>query len=382
MMSEKVKGVKISDLKPGMIPGKTIINSVDGTVLLRKGVPIDETTISKLKEYNRVNKEIKLGAVSENPGTIFTINGEEHFLPPKVSKFIEKKAISERTQQQALSVAEEVMKNVLSGDNVDAKAVENVVENVLNDILESDNAALNLLNIKNFDDYTYTHSVNVATIALLIGAKLNLSKEDNLKLGVGALMHDLGKIKIPVEILNKSGKLTDEEFAVMKKHPEFTFDIMRNNPDITEIAKEIAAEHHEKVDGSGYPKKLKGKEISYFAKIVAVADVYDALTTNRSYRKAMLPYDAIKIIISGSGTHFDSDIVRTFLRTFSIYPVGSYVRLNTNELAVVKNCDTGNLIKPDILIIKNNEGNDIEPMTVKLTEDRKRYITEAVNIDE
>lgn len=381
-MSEKVKGVKISDLKPGMIPGKTIINTIDGKVLLKKGVPLDENMIGKIREYHEKNKEIKFSTVSEIKGTVFQINGEEHYFPPKVSKYIEKKALSERTQQQALSVAEEVMKNVMSGDLVNAKAVESVVENVLNDILESDNAALNLLNIRNFDDYTYTHSVNVATISLLIGSKLNLSKGDNLKLGVGALMHDLGKIKIPVEILNKNGKLTDEEFAVMRKHPEYTYEIMKENPDITEIAKEIAAEHHEKVDGSGYPKKIKGKEISYFAKIVAVADVYDALTTNRSYRGAMLPYDAIKIIISGSGTHFDTDIVRTFLRTFSIYPVGSYVRLNTREIAVVKNCDTGNLIKPDVLIIRNAENEIVEPFVVKLTENKRRYISEAVVFDE
>ncbi len=379
-MSEKIIKLKISDLKEGMRIGKTIINKEDGKVLIKKGELLSCEKIENLKEYFNSHKGISIGTINRDD-SIFEIYGESRYLPPKTSKYI-KKAIDEKTQQEALAAVGNVISNVRSGEPVNAKEAEKVIENIIESIFKSEDAALNLLNIKNFDDYTYTHSVNVSTISLLIATKIGLEKKETMQLGVGALMHDLGKIKVPLEILNKNGKLTEQEFEIMKTHPVFTYEILKNGVNISDISKYIAAQHHEKFDGSGYPKKLKGENINYFARIVAVADVYDALTTDRIYRKAMLPYEAMKIIVSGSGTHFDPEIVKIFLRALSIYPVGSYVKLNTGETAIVTQVDMNHLLRPKLIIVKDGFGNDIEKIEVNLFEDKKRFITGAVFVNE
>jgi HD-GYP domain-containing protein (c-di-GMP phosphodiesterase class II) len=161
---------------------------------------------------------------------------------------------------------------------------------------------------------------------------------DELKLrdlGVGALLHDIGKIEIDPEILNKSGRLLPEEAVEIKGHPIKGFEILRKNPDISLISAHCAYQHHERFDGSGYPRRLNGEQIHEFAHIVAIADVYDALTSDVSYRRAVPVYEAIAIILKASGTLFDENLVNYFIENIAIYPIGTVVRLNTNQIGVV-----------------------------------------------
>ncbi|BDU51089.1 HD-GYP domain-containing protein [Haliovirga abyssi] len=378
-MNGKTKKISINDLKPGMKSGITLIDNRTGEVFLTKGIEVSENDIISLKKYMAENKGIELKTVNR-ADTIFSIDGKQKFLPSKSSKFV-KQALSKKTQQEALKVVENLISDIRMG-NVNSKEIKTAVEGIVDDILENEDSALNLLNIKDFDDYTYTHSVNVSTISILIAKEAELSKKDIIDIGIGGLLHDLGKTKIPLEVLNKSSKLTDEEFEIMKQHPVYTYLLLKDRKDISDIAKYIAAEHHEKFDGTGYPKKLKGEQINYFARIVAIADVYDALTTDRVYRKAMLPYDAMKIIVSGTGTHFDPDLVKVFLKTLSIYPTGSYVKLNTGEIAVVKKVNKNKVIRPDILIIEFEDGKKREPLEIDLSEDKTKFIVGAANINE
>lgn len=379
-MAEKVLNLKIKDLTPGMVIGKTIIDAKTGNVLIKKGQKLSPLDISRLKKYFSENEE-HISSI-EDEKNIFNIRGESRYLPPKASKYV-KKVISEDTQQKAISVMENVMRDATLGQTINAEEVENSVVNIMDNIFENDNAAINLLNIKDFDDYTYTHSVNVATISIFIGTKLGLKKDQIVQLGMGALLHDIGKIKIPLEILNKPSKLTDEEFKIMKLHPVYTYKIIEEKSDVSDIVKLIAAQHHEKYDGSGYPFGLKGEKINYYSRIVAVSDVYDALTTDRVYRKAMLPYEAMKIIIAGTKTHFDDNVVKTFLQSLSIYPVGSCVKLNTGELAVIKQVDEKHIIRPEIVIIKDKYGKTLStPIEVKLISDKTRFISGAALMDE
>ena len=379
IMGEKILNLKIKDLVPGMIIGKTIIDSKTGTVLIKKGQKLLPIDISRLKQYFEKNDE-NISTIEES--NIFKFSTGEKYLPSKSSKHVNK-IINEETQQQAMIVMENVMKDAALDGNIDTKEVEGSIINIIDNILENENAAINLLNIKDFDDYTYTHSVNVATVSIFIGTKLGLSKKDITDLGMGAFLHDIGKIKIPIEILNKPGKLTDEEFKIMKLHPAYTYKIIEEKSEVSNVVKMIAAQHHEKFDGTGYPFGLKGDKINYLARIVAIADVYDALTTDRVYRKAMLPYEAMKIIISGSKTHFDDSIVKVFLQGLSLYPTGSAVILNTGETAVIKEVNEKQIVRPVIVIIKDKWGKKIiEPVKVKLIDDKTRYIVGAAKIDE
>lgn len=378
-MAEKLINLKIKELQPGMVMGKTIINANDGYVIIKKGDVMNEEKINVIKKYFKENRGISATAIDADEN-IFYIDGEERYLPPKTSRYI-KKVMSVENQQMAISAAVNVMHDARMGRTIDSKAVEHSVVKIIDSILDNEDAAVNLLNIKNFDDYTYTHSVNVSTISLLIASKLKLTREEFVELGVGAMLHDLGKVKVPLAVLNKPDRLDNDEFEIMKKHPIFTYQILKGNETISDISKYIAAEHHEKYDGTGYPRGLKKNGINFFARIVSIADVYDALTTDRIYRKAMKPYDAMKIIVSGSGTHFDPEMVRVFLKAVSIYPAGSHVLLNTGETAVVEKVDSEHILRPDIIVIRDKNGHEtIEK--IKLLDDTKRYIIEAVSINE
>lgn len=370
-MMEKVITLKIEELKPEMKIGKTIIESDSGMILLRKNEKLTFEKIETLKYLLSIGKKIK--AVEEE--SIVKIGGKEYSFPVKASKYIERVLLDKTTQINAVNTVKNLMESMRNGEKVDFRDAEFTVTNILDNILENSGAAVNLINIKMFDDYTYTHSVNVATISLLIASKLGIDKKNLTELGIGALFHDIGKIRVPHKILNKNEKLSEEEFKIMKKHPEYVNEILKEQKGFSETGKVIAMQHHEKFDGTGYPYGVAGKEINYFARIVAIADVYDALTTDRVYRKAMLPYEAIRMILSWSGTQFDPELVGRLLNIISLYPPGSYVQLNTGEIGVVKRSEYGNFLKPEILIIRDKSGKIFKtPKEVKLVEDSKRFI--------
>jgi HD-GYP domain-containing protein (c-di-GMP phosphodiesterase class II) len=209
----------------------------------------------------------------------------------------------------------------------------------------------------------------------LIGQALGLSKEDMNDLGAGGMLHDVGKLKIPLSILNKDGKLTDQEFAEMKSHPTYGYEILSKSRGISERARMIALQHHEKFQGGGYPKRLKGNEISLFARICAVADVYDALTTDRPYRVAMSPYEAMKILNAGIDNHFDPKILTAFIRKFSLYPAGSLVALNDGSYALVLKNNSASVIRPVIKIVMDSSGRRLkERVEINLLEYKDLFI--------
>lgn len=268
----------------------------------------------------------------------------------------EKVVVAKKTQVSAFKAVSNMIHQVREGRGIEVKQTKEVAHELVEDVLQSPDAIMNLMNIKSFDDYTFTHNINVATISLLIGQALSLSVDDMNILGTGTLLHDVGKLKVPLSILNKDGKLTDDEFAEMRNHPTYGYEILCKSKAIPESAKMIALQHHEKFNGFGYPKKLKGKDISLMARICAVADVYDALTTDRPYRIAMTPYEAMKILNSGIGDHFDPDVLTAFIRKFSLYPAGSLVHLNDKSVALVLRNNDKSVIRPTVKLVKSSSG--------------------------
>ena len=275
----------------------------------------------------------------------------------------EKVVVSKKTQVVAFKAVSNMIHNVRAGHGIDTKQAKDVSSKLVEEVLQAPDAIMNLMDIKSFDDYTFTHNINVSTISLLIGQAMNLSKDDMNELGTGSLLHDVGKLKIPLSILNKDGKLTDEEFAEMRNHPTYGYEILCKSAGISEKARMVALQHHEKYGGRGYPKRLKGNDISLLGRICAVADVYDALTTDRPYRVAMSPYEAMKILNSGIEDHFDPAVISAFIRKFSLYPAGSLVLLNDSSIALVLKNNPKSVIRPVIKIVRDGSGRRMKDRT-------------------
>ncbi|HJV28797.1 MAG TPA: HD-GYP domain-containing protein, partial [Aromatoleum sp.] len=212
-------------------------------------------------------------------------------------------------------------------------------------------ALLPLLHLKDHDDYTFMHSVSVCALLTSFARTLELPREVIKEISIGALLHDVGKAKVPDDILNKPAKLTEAEFDKMKSHVVQSKIILQHTPGISEIALDVAAQHHERYDGTGYPNKLKGSEISLYGQMGAIVDVYDAITSNRVYHKGMPPTQALRKLLEWSKYHFDPKLVHTFIRSVGIYPSGSLVRLESGKLAVVQGQNSEHLLQPTVLVM-------------------------------
>lgn len=238
---------------------------------------------------------------------------------------------------------------------------------IVDEVLRNRTTMVNLVDLRAYDDYTYSHSLNVAVLSIIIGMALKLNHDTIQELAIGALIHDIGKMRVDKSILNKPGKLTPEEFEHMKQHSLLGYEYLLNNTDISEKSKLATLYHHERLDGKGYPEGLAGEDIPLYSRIISVADVYDALTSDRPYRKAMLPSDAIEYIMGGYGTAFDPRIVDAITRKVAPYPIGTCVRLSNDEIGiVVKNYENTSL-RPVVKLIKDNKPTD---KVLDLTHDR------------
>lgn len=293
--------------------------------------------------------------------------------------------LSTETKESAIKVVHITLQEARAGRTVDKAIVREVVTKLVEEtILNHASSLVNLMDIRSHDKYTFSHSINVCTLTTLIGIKQRLKRKELEELALGALLHDVGKIMIPQEILDKPGRLTPNEFEEIKKHPIYSYNILSKEEDISEVPRTVAYAHHERYDGRGYPRRLVGDEIPQLAVITSVADVYDALTTDRPYRKSLLPYNAMRIIISRTYSDFDVNIVRAFLKTMSIYPLGSLVRLNTREIGLIIKVNEQAILRPTIRILIDRDGELLPFSKVKdidLTKDMSRFIVEAVSED-
>ena len=320
----------IKKLRPGMITAQSIYNK-KGASYLTRGRPVTAQNISRLK---------KLGITHL---TVTSISPSFSVLPPD-------DIIQEKTRVKAIHKVYDTYQKLESTGELSTDSLAVTSEEILVDILSKRKNLVQLTDLRMHDDYTFAHSVNVAVLAAMLGAQAHLSRPDLLTLITGSLLHDIGKIIVPPEILTKPGCLTDEEFAIIRKHPEEGRKKLHNlNIPAATILAAIAAQHHEHIDGRGYPHQLMGEKIHRFARIVAVADVYDALTTRRAYKLAYKPHIAYKIMTDCSPGQFDESFLSLFFDNVAIYPVGTILK-TTMGYAIVKKCEYGHTLTPTICV--------------------------------
>lgn len=346
--------VATNTVKPGTKLARGIYND-KGQILLNEGVVLQEGLIKRLNEI-----------------------GIPHiYIQDKDTKDIfYKEVIPRELKTKAIKTIEETFHQVqldrtLPSSIAIEKASQNMIKIVrdLHKEIKSNNDLVSLLSdVFTYDNYIFTHSFNVTLYSLAIGMELGLSQKEVEILGLGAILHDVGKMKIPTEILFKPGKLTEEEFAEIKKHPQTGYDILRDVQTISLIVAHCAYQHHERINGSGYPRGIKGDDIHYFAKIIAVADVFDAVTSDRIYRGAMLPHNGLEILFAGSRTLFEEEIVNAFKRSVAIYPVGLTVELSDGRKGVVVKQNKHISNRPVIRILEE-EGEEVTPYEIDLVEE-------------
>jgi putative nucleotidyltransferase with HDIG domain len=272
-----------------------------------------------------------------------------------------------RVRNQAAGLVRNVMADARLGKAIEIGGVQPVVQSITESILRNPGALLGLLRIKTKDDYTFLHSVSVC--ALLVAFCHSRGMDDELirEAGLGALLHDTGKALVPDAILNKPGPLTDEEFAIIRKHPEDGYNLLRQSPEVGQIALDITRHHHERRDGTGYPDKLAGDAISELAQMAAIVDVYDAITADRCYHKGMPAAAALRKMYEWSKFHFDPHLVQQFMRCVGIYPVGTLVLLESGRLGVVVEPHESNLLSPKVNVFFSTRTNVyIKPEMVDL----------------
>jgi HD-GYP domain-containing protein (c-di-GMP phosphodiesterase class II) len=279
----------------------------------------------------------------------------------------EELARAAQIRHQASTLVRSVMRDARLGKAIEIGQVQPVVQNITESILRNPGALVGLLRIKNKDDYTFLHSVSVCALLVAFCNSRNMDAEITRQAGLGGLLHDTGKALVPDAVLNKPAALTDAEFALIRQHPQDGYDILRQSPEINDIALDITLHHHERRDGSGYPHQLSGDAISELAQMAAIVDVYDAITADRCYHKGMSAAAALRKIYEWSKFHFNPQYAQEFMRCVGIYPVGTMVMLESGRLGVVIEPHETNLLAPKVNVFFHTRKNVyIKPETVDL----------------
>lgn len=356
--------VPVNCIKEGSFLAKTIYDA-DGRVLLAKGVKLTDKVIKKIEA---------MGFLSLYINDEYSSNEIDDIIKPELRQKAVKALKDSFTD--LIEYGEYVNKNTCKSQKsyevtkAKYKHIErlgSIVNSIVDEMIFKRNVLVNLVDIKNMDNYTYEHSVNVIILSLIIGMGLNMGKIKLFNLAMGAMLHDIGKIFVPKEILLKNGKLTNEEFATIKEHPIKGYEYLKDNIDVTALSRIIILQHHEKVDGTGYPEGIKSNKIHEFAKIVAIADVYDALTSDRPYRRAMSPNEAIEYFMGSADRHFDFKLVGEFVRKIVPYPTGTMIRLSNGCIGVVEEVVENYPLRPKVRIIRRGDaasaGEHIDLMT-------------------
>lgn len=283
--------------------------------------------------------------------------------------------------REASGIIKTLMEDIRLGKQVEVESISPIAESIMGSIFRNPHALTSVTRLKSKDEYTFMHSVSVAGLMVSFARSQGMSQDDIFEITKGALLHDIGKIMVPEEVLNKPGKLTDEEFEIMKSHVVHSREILLETPGITCTCMDAVCMHHERIDGTGYPLGLKGEEINTVGQMSAVVDVYDALTSVRVYKGAWEPTLTLKKMLEWSPDHFTTDLIQQFIRCLGIYPVGSLVELESGRIGIVTE-QGDNLLRPKLrLIYHAKKGHYIKVSDLNLEKETSDRIVQAVSAE-
>lgn len=354
-----MRAVSIENLESGVMLAKTIF-APDGRVLLRKGSELSAKAIATLARlgYQYIYVLDELTADIEAP-----------------------ELVDDEFRNMATQSVREAFEAVVQGGDkfsrtgINFKAISDVAGNLVEQILANPELSIQIVDLKSYDQYTFQHSVNVAVLGVVLGKSLRMNFGDLKDLAIGLLLHDLGNVTIPEHILKKPTKLTDEEFKYVYEHPRSGFELLRHCEGISATSKIVALQHHERLNGTGYPKGLKGPDIHLNSQIGAIVDSYDALTSDRNYRKRYLPHEAIEYLMASGDTHFSFELVKNFTTMVAPYPPGTIIQLSSGDVGVVAKVDMAVASRPLLRMMRNAAGT---PYPVGEELDLQKYPTVTI----
>ena len=273
-----------------------------------------------------------------------------------------------KLQAKSKAAVTSMFKEVRMGNAIKVSEAAPLVDEISESITRNPEAFLNLVRLKTKDDYTYMHSLAVSALMIALGKQLGLSGSNLKEAGLAGLLHDVGKMMIPDDVLNKPGKLSDEEFDIIKQHPRKGWEILQGSPEIIATILDVCLHHHERVDGTGYPDRISGDALTLFSRMGAVCDVYDALTSNRCYKNGWEPAETIRKMAEWRNGHFDERVFQAFVKTIGIYPSGTLVRLKSGRLAIVIEQTEKSLLTPIVRVFFSTKSNEpIMPEMINLS---------------
>ncbi|WAR44466.1 HD-GYP domain-containing protein [Methylomonas rapida] len=286
-------------------------------------------------------------------GTAYTKDYLDHVKPPEKRKsFAQEIKRAENIYHKTSSLVKSFMEEVRLGRPIDVMVAKKAVAACVDSILNAPDALMLMTQLKKRDEYTAQHSMNVCVFSIALGRQINLSLDELNNVGLCGMMHDMGKMLVPLEILNKPGRLTPEELPVMQSHAAKGWSLLMRTSGIYAGAIDVAHMHHERIDGTGYPRQLKGEQITPYSRIVAIADMYDAVSSDRIYKPGKSHLESIKILTDAAGSHLDSALTMKFIECLGIYPAGSIVELASGQVALVLEVNPKVKLKPKIMILQ------------------------------
>lgn len=348
-------------LQPGMVVARNVF-SANGTLLLAHDVILDDNLIARLGNLKIDSVYVRHPLCDVEPVEI----------------------MHEKTRVETIRMTKKAFENFRGSQVIQVAGLQNIVRKIIEDAMGNHQALIHLTDIRTHDDYTFAHSINVCLISVMIGLKMRLKEQELFDLAMGAILHDLGKMLVPSAILNKPAALSPAEWEEMRVHADKGFEILRKQGAVSLVSAHVAYQHHENYDGSGYSRGLRGQDIHRYARIVAVADIYDAVTSDRPYRRAYLPHEAYEIIAASRGTKLDPKVTDVFLENVALYPVGSTVLLDTGEVGVVLNAHPKLQARPVVKVVVDAAGAPwVGPeKVIDLTRELTRFITKVFRPEE
>ena len=375
-----IKKVKVEQLKPGVFVhdfncGWLHHPFLRNRIKLKTDAEIEKIAKHRIRElYIDTDHGVDIDEAPTKPEVDDQIQAQMNRLQqlkPKQRKRVSLRQEIVRAKKLVVEAKErtrDVMEDVKNGNRVDMQAVESLVDRMTESVLSNKDALVSLARIKNKDEYTYLHSLAVSALCISFGERLGLDSRKIKALGIGGLLHDIGKVRIPTEVLNKPGPLSEKEFEIMKQHVKYGDCILRDTTKIAEDSICVSVHHHERLDGTGYPEGLKGDQISMFGQMAAIVDIYDALTSERCYKNAMPPTEALRKLFEWSADYLNRELVEKFIAHLGIYPVGSVVRLKSGFIAVVIDHGERGLLYPRVRAVYDTRNQTpVSPFNIDLS---------------